>query len=255
MRSSTKPARRNAKKLRARCSSSATEYGDVLPQAGVPYRVSNQISSSAMDATSPNSRPSLDGHCSRVCRRRAGAPTHPIAAAGLQSRSGQKRYRKFQLYGLHQWGVAAKGIKGPRDYRVYFAWRRMADSASPLHRHGQRTATYPLRVQRRQRLFRDRGNLRRPCPAAADERRGIYLTLGALYYFQHELGLNWSLAEDEGYDTPYNRAKMKALALRSDLEPLARHCRRYRTRRIAADGRRRHTQSKRLGTVLNTPST
>ena len=35
--------------------------------------------------------------------------------------------------------------------------------------------------------------------------------------------MNWSLAEDEGYDTPYNREKMKQLDLRPDLDELAVH--------------------------------
>lgn len=200
----------------------ATEYGDVLPLAGVPYRVSNQLSGTAVDMASP-----IQDHTWTAVVREypAGVPEH------LQIKSpppdyddySAKRYRKFQRYGLHQWGVAAKGIKGPRDYRVYFAWRGMADSVSPL-------VGMPSEL-RHTRCGFNGGNdysvtaatCEDPAQRLLDERRGIYLTLGALYYFQHELGLNWSLAEDEGYDTPYNRAKMKALALRSDLEPLARH--------------------------------
>ncbi len=54
-----------------------------------------------------------------------------------------------------------------------------------------------------------------------DEREGIYKTLGALYYFQVELGVPWSVAEDEGYATEANRTKMKALHLRPDMESLA----------------------------------
>ena len=200
----------------------ATEYGDVLPLAGVPYRVSNQIGSSTMDATSP-----IQDHTWTAVVREyvEGVPEHlriQSPPPGYDDYSA-KRYRKFQRYGLHQWGVAAKGIKGPRDYRVYFAWRGMADSASPL--------TGMASELRHTRCGFNGGNdysvtaatCEDPAQRLLDERRGIYLTLGALYYFQHELGLNWSLAEDEGYDTPYNRAKMKSLDLRSDLEPLARH--------------------------------
>jgi len=62
-----------------------------------------------------------------------------------------------------------------------------------------------------------------PAQRLLDERECIYKTLGALYYFQHELGVNWSLAADEGYDTPANRAKMKSLTLRPDLEKIAVH--------------------------------
>ncbi|MBA4020156.1 MAG: hypothetical protein C0483_23590 [Pirellula sp.] len=200
----------------------ATEYGDVLPLAGVQYRVSNQISGDPIDMASP-----IQDHTWTAIVREyhEGVPEHlqiKSPPPGYEDYSA-KRYRKFQRYGLHQWGVAAKGIKGPRDYRVYFAWRGMADSASPL--------TGMASELRHTRCGFNGGNdysvtaatCEDPAQRLLDERRGIYLTLGALYYFQHELGLNWSLAEDEGYDTPYNRAKMKALDLRSDLEPLARH--------------------------------
>ena len=40
------------------------------------------------------------------------------------------------------------------------------------------------------------------------EREGIYRTLSAIYYFQ-SIGLKWSVAEDEGYKTPYNQRAMK----------------------------------------------
>jgi hypothetical protein len=62
-----------------------------------------------------------------------------------------------------------------------------------------------------------------PAQRLIDEREGIYRTLGTLYYFQNQLGVNWSLAVDEGYDTLYNREKMKKLDLRPDLAKLAVH--------------------------------
>src|SRR3546814_20001489 len=42
-----------------------------------------------------------------------------------------------------------------------------------------------------------------------DEREGIYRTLSLVYYLQHDLGVSWSFAEDQGYNTPYNRLMMK----------------------------------------------
>ena len=122
-----------------------------------------------------------------------------------------------------RYGGAGKGLKGHRSWRVYFAWRGMADADSPLtgERSNQRHTRcgfnggndYPVTV----------ATIEDPAQRLRDEREGIYKTLGALYYFQHELGVNWSLAEDEGYATPYNRAKMHALDLRPDLEALAVH--------------------------------
>jgi hypothetical protein len=99
----------------------------------------------------------------------------------------------------------------------------MADSESPLigessrERHTQCGFNggndYPVTA----------ATLEDPAQRLRDEREGIYRTLGALYYFQKELGVNWSLAEDEGYATEANWAKMKALNLRPDLEKIAVH--------------------------------
>lgn len=199
----------------------ATEYGDVLPLTGARYRVSNCISD-AIDLKSP-----IQDHTwtAIVKEYPEGVPEHLQIKApppGYED-DGAKRYRKFQRYGLHAWGAQVKGIKGPRDNRVFFAWRGMADSFSPLT---------GLRSELRHTRCGFNGGNDYPVSAATcedpqrrkiDERAGIYKTLGALYYFQRGLGLDWSLAADEGYDTPAQRAKIKSLELRSDLEPIAYH--------------------------------
>ena len=56
---------------------------------------------------------------------------------------------------------------------------------------------------------------------AKDELTGINKTLGIIYWFQNELGLPWSVADDEAHDTPYNLAKMKERGVRPDLLPIA----------------------------------
>jgi hypothetical protein len=201
----------------------ATEYGDVLPLAGARYRVSISTSD---DAANHLASPIQDHTWTAIVREYPlGVPPHlQITTPPPGYDDGPaKRFKKFQRHGLHIWGAAGKGIKGPRDYRVYFAWRGMADADAPLFgtaselRHTQCGFNggndYPVTA----------ATCEDPAARRRDERDGIYRTLGTLYYFQRELGLNWSLAEDEGYDTPYNRAKMKSLELRSDLELLARH--------------------------------
>lgn len=199
----------------------ATEYGDVIPLTGARYRVGN-VTSQRLDPAAL-----VQDHTWTAIVREypASVPEH----LKIQSpppgydENVAKRFRKFQLHGLHLWGSAGKGIKGPRDWRVYFAWRGMADTDSPLI--GERSSLrhtrcgfnggndYPVSV----------ATCQDPAQRRRDEREGIYRTLGALYYFQHELGLNWSLAEDEGYNTPYNRRHMQGLELRPDLAALAVH--------------------------------
>jgi hypothetical protein len=199
----------------------ATEYGDVLPLTGARYRVSNGFGG-AVDTASP-----IQDHTWLAVVREypEGVPGDlliKVPPPGYDEYAA-KRFKKFQHHGVQTWGAASKGIKGPRDWRVYFAWRGMADTESPLIgrmselRHTQCGFNggndYPVTAATCEDLEQRK----------RDERFGIERTLGTLYYFQHELGLNWSVAVDEGFDTPYNRAKMKSLGLRPDLEQIAVH--------------------------------
>jgi hypothetical protein len=199
----------------------ATEYGDVIPLTGARYRVGNTTSER------PDPKALVQDHTWTAVVREypGGVPEHlqlKSPPPGYEA-GAKRRYKNYQLSGLTLWGAAGKGIKGPRVWRVFFAWRGMADSDSTLtgERSGLRhTQTgfnggndYPVTA----------ATIEDPAQRLLDEREGIYKTLGALYYFQHDLGLNWSLAEDEGFDTPYNRAKMKQLDLRPDLAALAVH--------------------------------
>src|SRR6185436_9361181 len=95
-----------------------------------------------------------------------------------------KRWRNYKNEGTMLWGAAGKGIKGPRNWRGYFAWRGMADTESPLvgrmssQRHTQCGFNggndYPVTA----------ATIEDPEQRLRDEREGIYRTLGALYYFQ-----------------------------------------------------------------------
>jgi hypothetical protein len=199
----------------------ATEYGDVIPLTGARYRVGNCTS----DKLDPAALVQDHTWTCIVREYPNGVPEHlkiKTPPPGYETGSG-RRYKNYTNDGFMLWGGAGKGLKGHRSWRVYFAWRGMADADSPLT--GLRSAArhtqcgfnggndYPVTV----------ATIEVPAQRLRDEREGIYKTLGALYYFQHELGVNWSLAEDEGYATPGNRAKMKALELRPDLEALAVH--------------------------------
>jgi lysophospholipase L1-like esterase len=199
----------------------ATEYGDVIPLTGAQYRVGNVTS----DKLAPTALVQDHTWTAVVREYPDGVPEHlqiKSPPPGYETGSG-RRYRNYANDGFMLWGGAGKGLKGHRNWRVYFAWRGMADADSPLTgvRSGQRHTQcgfnggndYPVTV----------ATIEDPSQRGRDEREGIYKTLGALYYFQHELGVNWSVAEDEGYATPYNRAKMHALDLRPDLEALAVH--------------------------------
>jgi hypothetical protein len=198
----------------------ATEYGDVIPLTGARYRTGNGTSDKVdLDAV-------VQDHTWTAVVREypEGVPEHlRIAQPPPGYDAMKRRLGNYKTFGTTLWGVAGKGIKGPRDWRVYFAWRGMADADSLLT--GERSA------RRHTQCGFNGGNdypvtaatLEDPARRRRDEREGIYRTLGALYYFQHELGLNWSLSEDEGYATGSHRAKIKRLEIRPDLIPLAVH--------------------------------
>jgi hypothetical protein len=199
----------------------STEYGDVIPLTGARYRTGNATSDK------PNPAALVQDHTWTIVLREypGGVPE------GLKIKSpppgyegfGSKRWKNYKYDGFVLWGGPGKGIKGTRSWRVYFAWRGMADADSPLigedswKRHTQCAFNggndYPVTS----------ATLEDSQQRLKDEREGIHRSLQSLYYFQHEVGVNWSVAVDEGYDTPYNRAHVKKLDLRPDLAELAVH--------------------------------
>lgn len=207
------------KKIASKVLIEATEYGDVLPLAGARYRVGNVTS----DNLDPNSIIQYHTWVGVIKEYPEGVPDHlkiKTPPPGYDS----KKYKGSQLYGPVIWGGAGKDVKGPRSYRVIFAWRGMADSDSPMtgsateQRHTQcglngGRQDYPVTVAAIEDIKARR----------AGERDGVYRTLSEIYYFQNELGLPWAVAEDEGYNTPHNQQTMKDLELREDLTPIAVH--------------------------------
>ena len=210
----------------------ATEYGDVLPLTGMRYRLSNSIVEKkengklwGADGREVDPQGIIQYHtwCGVIREYPGGVPEHlqiKTPPPGFDA----KRYRGSQLYGHFIWGGAGRDYKGPRTWRVLFAWRGQADSDSPAtgnlsqSRHTQcglngGRQDYPVTV----------ASVEDPVKRREAERDGVYRTLSEIYYFQQVLGLPWGVAEDEGYDTPHNWATMKSLGLRPDLEKIAVH--------------------------------
>jgi hypothetical protein len=196
----------------------ATEYGDVIPLTGARWRSGNATS----DKLNPAALVQDHTWLAVVREYPNGVPEHlKIKSPPPGYQLMEKKYAKFGRDGFVLWGGPGKNVKGTRSWRVYFAWRGLADADSPLT--GERSN------QRHTECGFNGGNdypvtsatLEDPAQRLIDEREGIYRSLSALYYFQVKLGLNWSLAEDEGYNTIYSREKVKRLNLRPDLAALA----------------------------------
>jgi len=197
----------------------ATEYGDILPLAGARYRAGTVTSENLV----PDSPVQYDTYLGVIREYPEGLPEH-LKIKEAPPGYLPNRYKKNQLYGRLIWGAEGKDYKGPRTYHSLLAWRGMADMDSPATgklsegRHTQAGLNggyqdYPMDVKSLEDMEARR----------AGQRDGIYRTLCVIYYLQNELGLPWGLAEDEGYDTPYNQRIKASLDLRPDLAPMARY--------------------------------
>jgi uncharacterized membrane protein YebE (DUF533 family) len=193
----------------------ATEYGDVLPLTGARYRVGT-TSSDNLDPASLVQYHTWVG----VIREYPDGVPEPLKIKTPPPGYNPKKY-SHKLWGSKAWGSQAKAVKKPRSYRNLLAWRGMADSDSP--------STGMLTQERHTQCGLNGGTQDYPVTAASIEdrlvrlegqREGIYRTLGQIYYLQ-QLGLPWSVADDEGYDTAYNRETMERLGLREDLRAIA----------------------------------
>ncbi len=197
----------------------ATEYGDVIPLTGARYRVGTSTSDKIDPAT-----PVQDHTWLGIIREYPGGLPEELKIKepppGYEERI-TKLFKNYQLYGGAAWGGENRGAKGPRLWWVYAAWRGMPDSTSP--------ATGEMTEERHTKCGLNGGNdykvnaatMENPQQRLQDELSGINLTLSIIYWFQHDMGLPWSVAEDEGYNTPYNVQRMKDRGVRADLLPLA----------------------------------
>lgn len=195
----------------------ATEYGDVLPLTGARYRVGT-VKNDQIEPESP-----VQHHTwLAVIREYPEGLPERLRIKSPPPGYNPKRYQKSQLYGRLIWGGIGKDYKGPRVYRVLLAWRGMADSDSVMtgipsqQRHTQcglngGRQDYPVTA----------AGLEDPAVRRAQQTDGIYRTLCEIYYLQNELGLPWSVAEDEGYNTAYQQRTMAQLNLPAEFLPIA----------------------------------
>jgi hypothetical protein len=187
----------------------ATECGDVIPLTGARYRVGNCLS----DAIDPARRVQDNTWCAVVRRYPSGVPpelliTHPPPG-----------YTDAVHKGFLKSLVLGEGIQSvtnrPWNFETFIGYRGMPDSsrsgdAPPITRtHLNFNNDYPNVV----------GDLEDSAQRQKTLRAMRLKTLHLLYYIQNTLGKKeWAVADDEGYDTPYNCAEIDAwLAERPDL--------------------------------------
>jgi hypothetical protein len=128
----------------------------------------------------------------------------------------RRRFHRGQIYG--DWHFH----RNERNFRILMAWRGAADTHGPLtgriseERHTAASTNWANNYQVSARTIESLDQ------RYEDERTGVYRMLSLLYYIQNEMGLPWSAAEEQGFDTPYNQLMMERRGIDEQIMPFAR---------------------------------
>jgi hypothetical protein len=184
------------KEVRSKILIDATEWGDVLSLTGVPYRVGNCTS----DAVDTNRLVQKITWTAVIKEYARGMPAELLLTKPPPNyAAAEKLFLKSVVPGKNPQPNAE-----PWDFERFIGYRGMPDSDQPSARGFTRTHMnycndYPITTL-------DLENLQ---SRELTGREAALRTLNLLYYVQHVLGkTNWSVAVDEGYDTPYNRERV-----------------------------------------------
>jgi hypothetical protein len=207
----------------------ATEYGDVLPLTPARYRIGHSIGASA----DPAGCVQWITYTAVVKKYQQGVPPElvlPHAPPGYTDELRRTFYRSLRRDGNPTDRLL------PITWPVHNAYRGLPDSTNPANYDSTQAASITKTVLN---WFNDFpvtiGALERP------NRKRLFCeaklkTLQMMYYMQHDLGESlWAVANDEGYDTPYNReenlcdnipAEFKAIERQFPVMPYIRESRR-----------------------------
>lgn len=193
------------RRVRCRTLIDATEWGDVIPLTGARYRVGNCLSD-AID----RERGIQYLTWTAVVRRYAGGVPAELRLTREPPGYTPKAHQKFVQTLVAGDAVQASPFDSktrPWNFATFIGYRGMPDSAWPedappiTRTHLNYNNDYPVFV----RDVEDAASRLKTC------REAQLRTLQLLYYIQHTLGkTDWSVANDEGFDTPFRRAELDA---------------------------------------------
>lgn len=203
----------------------ATEYGDILPLAGADYRLGNTTQTSLNDNTCIQDITYL----AVIKKYPSGTPPE------LQFKSPPPGYndavkQKFAAIVTNN-GSTSFGNQYPFAVSVHNSYRGMPNSSLP----GSALTKTGVNWANDYAIPNARAYLEDPTSRKTINCEAKLHTLQFLYYFQHDLGnTDWSVANDEGYDTPYNREgscpnippELKAIEQQLPIIPYVRESRR-----------------------------
>lgn len=192
----TTPQGKVGRDIASRILIDATEWGDVLPLTGARYRTGNCVNG----AVDPE-RAIQDITWAAVIKEYPGSMPGDLLLKqpppGYDAR--EDHFSKTLVPGEK----VDPGEK-PWGFATFIGYRGMPNSDQPTapgitRTHMNYNNDYPIKIAD----LEDRDAREHTC------RQAQLRTLQLLYYAQHEVGkTNWSVATDEGYDTPYNRDRI-----------------------------------------------
>ncbi len=225
----------------------ATERGDLLPLAGAAYRIGRTTGGTS----DPEACIQSLTHLAIIKRYPNGLP------AGFSIASPPPGYA--QVKPLFASIVASSGSQGfpinyPVNWNFHSAYRGLPDSSNPSNYTASQSSLitktgvnwandYPgYKMVSNVAQWVDTlkiSYLEDAVTRHAVDCQAKLTTLSFVYYLQHELGhADWSVANDEGYDTPHNLQSPDCANIPPELETLEHHLALYpyvrESRRIVA---------------------
>lgn len=194
-----------AREIACRMLIDTTEWGEVIPLTGARYRVGNCTS----DSIDPDRAIQFLTWTAVIRQYPKGVPPELRIQAAPPGYTAKEEARFVKTL------VAGDGVmpgpfepgNRPWNFATFIGYRGMPDGASPndappiTRTHMNFNNDYPVYV----RDVEDPASRLKTCREA--QLRTLYL----LFYIQHALGkTDWSVANDEGFDTPYRREEVDA---------------------------------------------
>ena len=188
----------------------ATEYGDIIPLTGAAYRVGNSVSSSV----NPNSCIQDITYVTPIKKYPNGVPSN------LKLNNPPPKYEEykeeFRNLVTKTGNYPYAGVM-PVNFLAHNQYRGLPDSSNPASYtslEGEKITKTALNWTNDYPGYLTSATLKVSYLENQTERKRLNCeaklkTLGFIYYVQHDLGeVNWSVANDEGFDTAYNRANL-----------------------------------------------
>jgi hypothetical protein len=214
----------------------ATEYGDLLPLAGAAYRLGN----SSSDASEP-------GACVQDITYTAVIKKYPGGVPGdlilKEKPPGYDKQEPSFRNMISDSGLKWPGwpVKYPVDFIMHNAYRGLPDSSNPMNYDASSREAAEKITKTNLNCANDFPRLTRHVLLPNEITLGVdYIenkqvrfqtnclaklrTLQLIHYIQNVLGQSqWSIADDQGYDTPYNREENGCPQIPDSFRPIERH--------------------------------